>query len=144
MRWGFFGIVPVMSAEGPDISRSAAGRVNAEAVWLPSAFYREGVSWSESDSGDIQAHFTAHGEMTELDLKIDTQGRLELIRLPRWGNPDGSGFRYINFGAIIEQENTFEGYTIPTRLRIGWYVGTDRFELEGEFFRATVTDAVFR
>ena len=56
------------------------------------------------------------------------------VRMSRWGNPDGSRFRYVDFGALIEEENTFQGYTIPTRLRIGWYIGTDRFDSEGEFF----------
>jgi hypothetical protein len=35
-------------------------------------------------------------------------------------------------------------YTIPTRVRVGWYFGTSRFESEGEFFRATIEDAIFR
>ena len=46
----------------------------------------------------------------------------------------------MDFGGIIEEEGTFCGYTIPTRLRIGWYFGTERFESEGEFFRVTIVD----
>jgi len=38
----------------------------------------------------------------------------------------------------------FGGYTIPTRVQICWYFGTDRFEPEGEFFRATIDDAIYR
>ncbi|EAW36229.1 hypothetical protein [Lyngbya sp. PCC 8106] len=30
------------------------------------------------------------------------------------------------------------------RLMIGWYFGGDRFEEEGEFFRVTVDDAIYR
>ena len=51
---------------------------------------------------------------------------------------------YVDFGGIIEEEGTFCGYTIPTRLRIGWYFGTERFESEGEFFRVTIDDAIYR
>jgi hypothetical protein len=29
-------------------------------------------------------------------------------------------------------------------LRIGWYFGSDRFDTEGEFFRITIDDAMFR
>jgi hypothetical protein len=144
MHWGLFGIVPIMTAAGPDISRSAAGRVNAEAVWLPSTFCQEDVSWSDCESEKLRVQFTAHSENAKLDLEIDAQCRLGLVRMSRWGNPDGSGFRYEDFGAIVEGESTFEGYTIPARLRIGWYIGTERFETEGEFFRVTVTNAVFR
>jgi hypothetical protein len=59
---------------------------------------------------------------------------------------DGSGteFRYVDFGGILEEESTFCGYTIPTRLRVGWYFGSERFESEGEFFRATIDDAIYR
>src|SRR4051794_32674748 len=32
MRWRLFGIVPVVNASGPDITRSAAGRVNIESI----------------------------------------------------------------------------------------------------------------
>ena len=37
MRWKLFGIIPIVTASGPDITRSAMGRVIAESVWLPSA-----------------------------------------------------------------------------------------------------------
>jgi len=41
-------------------------------------------------------------------------------------------------------ESTFSDYTIPTRLRIGWYFGTDRFEPYGEFSRCIVEEATYR
>jgi hypothetical protein len=44
----------------------------------------------------------------------------------------------------MEAERTVGGITIPTQLRIGWYPGTDRFDTEGEFFRATVDDVSFQ
>jgi hypothetical protein len=39
---------------------------------------------------------------------------------------------------------TFARYTIPIRMRVGWYFGTDRFESEGESFRVTIDDGVYR
>lgn len=42
----------------------------------------------------------------------------------------------------MDEESTWAGYTIPSRLRIGWHFGTDEFE-DGEFFRATITHAEF-
>ncbi len=50
----------------------------------------------------------------------------------------------MDFGGVAEEERRFGGYTIPTRLRVGWYVGTDRFEPAGEFFRVTIDDAAYR
>lgn len=64
--------------------------------------------------------------------------------MPHWGNPGGAEFGYEDFGGVVVEEGTFGDYTIPTRLRIGWYFGTDRFEPEGEFFRVTVDEATYR
>jgi hypothetical protein len=64
--------------------------------------------------------------------------------MPRWGNPDGGPFRYVACGAFVEKADTFSGYTIPTRLRVGWHFGTERFETEGESFRVTIKSAEFR
>jgi hypothetical protein len=50
----------------------------------------------------------------------------------------------VDFGGVLESEATFGGYTIPNRVRAGWYFRTPRFESEGEFFRATIDDATFR
>lgn len=144
MRWRMLGIIPVMTASGPDITHSAAGRMAGETVWLPSIFYNNDVSLTAPDSSHLHARVAIHTETSELDLGIDERGRLETVKLPRWGNPGYTEFGYIDFGAAVEEENTFEGYAIPSRLRAGWYFGTDRFESEGEFFRATIDSAMFR
>jgi len=144
MRWKLFGIVPIMTASGPDITRSAAGRVMAESVWLPSVLCGDDVSWGAQDSFHPHARLTVQDEPGELVLAIDAQGRLTTLTLPRWGNPGGAAFQYVDFGGVAEEEGRFGGYTIPTRLRVGWYVGTDRFEADGEFFRVTIDDAAYR
>ena len=84
------------------------------------------------------------GERAELDFIIEQTGRLKTVKLPRCGNPEGAEFHDVDFGAILDEEGTFCGYTIPTRLRVGWYFGTERFKSEGEFFRATIDDAIYR
>jgi hypothetical protein len=66
------------------------------------------------------------------------------VNMPRWGNPDGGKYRYINCGGLVDKEDNFGGYTIPSRMRVGWYFGDPRFDREGEFFRVTIDDAVFR
>ena len=58
-------------------------------------------------------------------------------------NPSSINYHYADFGILAEEENTFDGYTIATRLRAGWYSGTGRFGSEGEFFRATIDDAKY-
>jgi hypothetical protein len=144
MRWKLLGIVPVMAAAGPDITRSAVGRVEAESVWLPSVLCGEDVSWTAPEPSHPHARVTVQGETSELEFSVDGRGRLTSTKMPRWGNPEGAEFHAVDFGGVAEEEKTFGGYTIPSRLRIGWYFGTDRFEPEGEFFRVTVDEAVYR
>jgi hypothetical protein len=144
MRWRLLGIIPLMAASGPDITRSSAGRLAAEYVWLPPALCGEDVLWSAPEPSHPVASLKAQGERVDLTLSVDGEGRLKSLGMPRWGNPAGGEFRYEDFGAVVEQEGSFGGYTIPTRLRVGWYFGTERFELEGEFFRVTVDDAEYK
>jgi NAD(P)-dependent dehydrogenase (short-subunit alcohol dehydrogenase family) len=46
MRWKLLGIIPIMTASGTETTRSAAGRVMAESVWLPSSLCRDDVAWT--------------------------------------------------------------------------------------------------
>jgi hypothetical protein len=144
MRWKLWDIIPVMTASGPQIMWSAIGRLQGESVWLPSVLCGDDVHWAAQDPLHPHSQFTVRGEAAELDLSIDDRGRLHSIKMPRWGNPEGRDYHYVDFGILAEDENTFDGYTVPTRLRAGWYFGTDRFASEGEFFRATIDDAKYR
>jgi hypothetical protein len=144
MLWKLFGIIPMVNASGPDISRSTAGRVNLESIWLPSALCSPEVTWAALDSGHCHARFTAHNETAEIDFSIDDAGRLQAVNMPRWGNPDGGEFGYFNCGGFVEQEGSFGGYTIPTRMRVGWNFGTGEFERKGEFIRVTIDEAEYR
>jgi hypothetical protein len=144
MDWKILGLFPVMTATGSDITRSAVGRLQAESTWLPSVYCSDDVAWTAMDSSHLHSSFVVQSEKAELDFTLDQAGRLKTVKLPRWGNPEGAESHYVDFGAIIEEEGTFSGYTIPTRLRVGWYFGSDRFESEGEFFRVTVDGAIYR
>ncbi len=148
MQWKILGLFPVMTASGADITRSSIGRLESESLCLPSVFYRDDVSFASTElsqlDSNLHSSFVVQGEKAELDFTIDRSGRLKTFKLPRWGNPDGTEFRDVDFGGILEEDRTFCGYTIPTRLRIGWYFCTNRFEPEGEFFRCTIDDAIYR
>ena len=144
MRWKLFGIIPLISAAGPDITRSATGRVAAECVWLPSRLCQADVSWTAADSTRALASFTVLDERVEIACTVGDTGGLKSITLKRWGNPASGAFGYADFGGVVEDEGTFGGYTIPTRLRIGWHFGRASFESAGEFFRVTIDDARYR
>lgn len=144
MRWKLLGLFPVMTGTGGDITRSAIGRMQGESIWLPSVLCDPSVIWHSSDSSHAHATVTLQGETTDLILTVSNTGKLEAMRFQRWGSPDGAAARYEDFGGYMEQETTFSGYTIPAQFRVGWYFGRDRFESEGEFFRATIDKAIYR
>lgn len=144
MRWKLLGLVPVMVASGPDIARSALGRCQLECVWLPSALAGPGVVWQAEDPERVEARLVFAGEPGTVRLACDAAGGVRSVVGPRWGNPGGGRHRLVDFGGVVEAERCFEGYTIPSRLRLGWYFGTDRFASEGEFFRVTVDAATYR
>lgn len=145
MQWKLFGLFPFLTASGDDITRSAAGRFGAEIAWLPSALCREDVMWTAvPDSSRAQAGFMVEGERMKVEFSLDGGGRVESVKLKRWGKPEGAEYHYADFGGFAESEKTFDGYTIPTQLRVGWHFGTERFNPEGEFFRCTIDHAEFR
>ncbi|MFN0179959.1 MAG: DUF6544 family protein [Gemmatimonadales bacterium] len=143
MRWRIAGLIPVMSATGPDVARSAAGRLAGEAIWLPTWLLDPSVEWRADGPAQPGYRLTTTGEKVAMSLTITGDGRVTGGRFSRWGNPDGGAFGYREFGIVADQERSFGGYTIPTRLRAGWHPGTPRFDSEGEFFRMTIERAVF-
>ena len=79
MRWRLLGVVPVMSASGPDVTRSAAGRLAGEAtLWLPTAFGTAG--WADGPDPDTAVATWRIGEEDEsVQIRVDAAGRLEEI-----------------------------------------------------------------
>lgn len=144
MQWKLLGLFPVMTGAGADITRSVIGRIHGESIWLPSVLCDPVITWTAPDDLHAHATLTRQDETTELILTVSKTGKLENMRFQRWGSPNGKAAGYEDFGGYMEQEKTFSGYTIPTQLRIGWYFGSDRFEPEGEFFRATIDKAIYR
>ena len=141
MDWRLGGLVPVMTATGPDVTRSAAGRLAGETALVPTTF--RAARWSAGSDDDravVSWRIDDHEESAELQVGAD--GRLIGVVVQRWGNPDGAPFGRHPFGVAVEAEETFAGVTIGSVLRAGWWWGTDR-QPEGEFFRARVTDASF-
>jgi hypothetical protein len=142
MNWRLGGLVPVMTAVGPDVTRSAAGRLAGETALLPTAF--RAATWAPGP-GDDRAVVTWRigDEEEQAELHVGADGRLLGLVMQRWGNPDGVPFGRYPFGVAFEDEQTWSGVTIGSTLRAGWWWGTDR-EADGEFFRARITGADFR
>lgn len=146
MRWKLAGLVPVVN-EGPsdDISRSAAGRLHAESIWLPSSLLRQttGARFEQALEDQLCITLETYGHCSDMTLHLDRSGAPRRLEMQRWGDAREEGFGWYPFGAHIEEEATFQGCTIPTRLRVGWFITPEGFEHQGEFWRATVTEAQF-
>jgi hypothetical protein len=141
MDWRLAGLITVLHADGPDVSRSAAGRAGAEAMWVPTALIpRFGVHWSASDSDQVTAEYQIGDIPLKVRYQLDRGGRISWFVFDRWGDPDGDGtWAWHPFGGEITGYASFDGVTIPAAGRVGWFFGTDRWP-GGEFFRYQITD----
>jgi hypothetical protein len=141
-RWGF---LPLVRATGPDISRSARGRLAAESCWLPSSWLpSDKAQWRAVDEQTAEVLLDLDGEQIAVRLGVDLDGRLKTIQAQRWGDQtEDRTFALLPFGGHTKEERRFGDYTIPTQVSAGWWYGTERYPRH-EFFRATLHSAEFR
>ncbi|BBO23080.1 conserved hypothetical protein [Candidatus Nitrosymbiomonas proteolyticus] len=144
MVWKLFGLVPMLKSSGPNVDRSAIGRYHAESIWLPSRLLERAEWLRSSQQGSLEVSLSDWGQATTLRLTTNQTGDLVSVASNRWGNPQGKEYAEHPFGAWIEESRAFEGITIPTKVRVGWFFGSPQFETDGEFFRAEVTSAIFK
>ena len=140
MKFSLWGLIPLVDAQNENINRSSVGRLSIEYIWLPSALLltptQNGVAWQVISKNTIQANFTVDNEPITLTLNIDSNGKLLSVSLPRWADKTEDGnWGYIPFGGKIQAEKTFDGYTIPSQLNVGYGAGTDKYQA---FFQATI------
>ena len=139
-RWKLAGLATVMSASGPDVSRSAAGRAAAEAIWLPAALLpRFGVAWEAPSGDELTARYQIDGVPIESHYRLDDRARIRSVSFDRWGDPGQTGtWGWHRFGGEFTDHRTFGDWTVPSAGRMGWHFGTERWD-EGEFFRFGLT-----
>lgn len=141
MKWRLLNLIPVLTAGGVDVTRSAAGRLAGETVFVPTMFGQ--ATWKAAEDANTAVATWQIGPDTETALlRVSSRGELTLVVLERWGNPDGAAYGRYPFGVVVEREQVFHGVAIPSEFRAGWWWGTERQEA-GEFFRANITDAYF-
>jgi hypothetical protein len=144
MAWRFLGRIPVLSADGRDVDRSALGRLVGELFFVPGAVLSPLVRWEHLDDRRTVACVDAGGRTYRVTLTVAVSGRLERLDLLRWGNPDGREFREHTFTALMDSpEGTFDGFTVPLACRAGWWHCPDRCANE-EFIRFTLDRADYR
>lgn len=145
MAFRLFGLVPVARAAGPDVDRSAAGRLAAETVaWLPHATTPQaGATWAGIDDARAAVTLpTPHGPVG-VTLRVDDDGRVLATSMLRWDDattPPGER----PFGGPVDAEHTTaQGVRIIGDGRVGWGWSTPGWA-DGHFFRFHITGAEHR
>jgi hypothetical protein len=144
MRWRLLNAIPVMSAGGTDVTRSAAGRHAGELLLAaPAAALSPQVTWRPVDRDRATARVQLGSDTHDVTLTVAADGALTELHMTRWGNPDKDAFGAYSFGATLHDEAHFDGFTIPRHITAGWHYLTDRWA-QGQFIRYTIDDARYR
>jgi hypothetical protein len=143
MEFRLHGRIPVVRADGPDIARSAAGRLAAETVvWLPQRVTPQaGGVWRAIDADRAAVAVVVPSGTIDVEVTVDGAGRLTEIALERW-NGSATPPALQPFGGSVTATRSFEGVTIADQGTVGWNWHTAT-QHEGEFFRYSITAARF-
>ncbi len=131
----------VRESASPDLVRSAWGRAIEEYMWNPAGLLLDDtIQWEAPDDHTIRFSVQRLDFRQEVTMTLDATGRVIEVVAPRWGNVnDGKTYELIPFGGTLEADTTFNGFTIPSSLTVGWHFGTERYR---PFFKATITRAI--
>ncbi len=143
MEFKLHGRIPVVRADGPDIARSAAGRLAAETVvWLPQALTPQaGAPWTGIDGERATVTVDAAGQRVPIEVAVDGEGRLTSLALQRWKGTKPPALAAFG-GSVQALHITDTGVAIAGSGIVGWDWNTPK-QADGEFFRYTITSARF-
>jgi hypothetical protein len=97
-RQALAGLIPVAHGKGPDVSRSAAGRGAAEAVWVPAALLpRFGVTWS---AAHICARYSLGETPVQVSYSLESAGRIRSLVPIAGRKANSSGSRLLTCGVL--------------------------------------------
>lgn len=140
MHWRLAGLVTLVDEDGPDVTRSAAGRCGAEAIWAPAAVLPgPDVIWTALDDRHLRVRFAVGDDPVDLHYRLDEAGHLEAFRTMRWGDPHGTGrWGWHPFGGRVVATRTFGATVVPAEGAVGWYPDEPDARRR-EFFRFRLT-----
>lgn len=139
MNHRLLGLLPVVTATGPDLVRSAAARAATEMCWSPATALHPSVRWRELSADAAIAEVPVAGEVIECTLRFGPDGSLRSATAPRWAQLGDGPWQWHTFGARVLEEGSFGGFTVPRRVVAGY---GDDIAGEGAFIRLVVDDAV--
>jgi hypothetical protein len=122
------GLIPVVNEKGyADLTRSALSRSAMEAVWAPASLLPQyGAVWEQIGPDEARVTFPRGVEPVELLLGPD--GTVRQVSTMRWSNANAERtFKLQPFGGTMEAEGTFDGYTVPVRMKVGNHFGAEEY-----------------
>lgn len=130
----------VREAATQDVDRAARARPALEAIWAPAALHPAlGARWQPIGPDRADVTFGEGSEAVTITLALAADGAVKSVETQRWSNANPEGaYRLQPFGAEVLEEDTFDGFTIPSRVSVGNHFGTPDFFA---FFEATVSAA---
>lgn len=141
MTWRLAGVLPVQSRSDSRVTLSAADRLAAEAVLVPSALIdATWVPGPDEDSATYLRQFGDHHWRNEATVRVAPDGRLTGVSMHRWGEPASEPFGRYQFEVIFDSEVEVDGLRIGDGIRAAWL---DRRGRRQEFYRATIDAARF-
>jgi hypothetical protein len=139
--WQVAGLCRLGQADGPELLNSAAGRLAAESVFVPTAAAL--ASWEPAaDSDSAFAYWRIGARVDRVRVGVAPSGRLRSASLRRWGTPPGGSYGRHPFGLRFDGEVSVQGLTIPRIMTASWWWGSDHEEA-GTVLRAEVVAARF-
>ena len=127
-------------SDDQNIVRSAAARAATEGILAPVGLLPSPTRrWHAASDTEIVVDLALAPERLALHLTIDNDGAVQSVNLQRWGDAGVKAFGYLPFGGDILAEKRFGDFVLPSRLRVGWWHGTERFR---PFFEAEIISAV--
>ena len=100
MRRRLLSLIPVVTAQGPDITGNAAGRLPTEFVMMPTAF--RAATWRLGDGPNTAVATWRIGAELDVEVHVDPDGQLLDVLLQRWSSRGGAPLGYHPFGVTVE------------------------------------------
>lgn len=127
--WMFASLPLVQQAATENLNRAAAARPAIEAIWAPATLLPvNGAVWVQTGPDTAEVSFGTADDTLMISLRIGVNGALREVWTERWSdaNPTKT-YQLQPFGGIVEADDQFEGFTIPSQLTVGNLFGTPDF-----------------
>lgn len=124
MRHTLLSRVPLVHSTGPDLTRSAAGRLAAETVLWPPAALDRAIDWQQDGPDSATMQVTVAGYVHPVSLTVARDGRLLRVTTPRWTRLRGGPFQLHEFVVEVRQEARHAGVLLPAAVVAGYATET--------------------